>query len=210
MRKECTGFITAVKNAGESGRSLELLTPEGVTYLFAPGARRLNSKLLPVTRLYLLIQAEYEETPGFQRLSEAVVLADFSEFTKDAELFDLAAEAVRVVKIMLANTQSPEPFYALTLLFAEQMNKLFQSSAPQEQFQMLELKFYLYLLALCDFDVPLLCRQKGSGSALSKLCSSLSGLSISQGIRVQSPTIPTGAARAQLQDIYREQLDIVI
>ena len=53
-------------------------------------------------------------------------------------------------------------------------------------------------------------KRQGSGSALSKLCSSLSGLSISQGIRVQSPTIPTGAARAQLQDIYREQLDIVI
>ena len=51
------------------------------------------------------------------------MLADFSEFTKDAELFDLAAEAIRVVKIMLANTQSPEPFYALTLLFAEQMNE---------------------------------------------------------------------------------------
>lgn len=189
---------------------MELLTPEGITYLFAPGARRLSSKLLPVTRLYLLIQAEYEQTPGFQRLSEAVVLADFSEFTKDAELFDLSAEAVRVVKIMLANTQSPESFYALTLLFAEQMNKLFQSSAPQEQFQMLELKFYLYLLALCDFDVPLLCRQKGSGSTLSKLCSGLSGLSISQGIRAQSPTISTGTARAQLQEIYREQLDIVI
>ena len=137
-------------------------------------------------------------------------LACIRDSTKDAELFDLAAEAIRVVKIMLANTQSPEPFYALTLLFAEQMNKLFQSSAPQEQFQMLELKFYLYLLALCDFDVPLLCRQKGSGSALSKLCSSLSGLSISQGIQAQSSVIPIGAARAQLQDIYREQLDIVI
>ena len=210
MQRELTGLITSIKNAGESGRSIELFTAEGMVYLFAPGARKLNSRLLSLSRLYLLVRAECVETQGFTRLSDGVVLADFSPFTQDAELFSMAVRSMNTIRVILANTENPRSFYSLALLFMEQLNGLFQETASPFFFDALEVKLLIYLLALCDFDVPALSAQKAHYKPLQEVCESLSGQTISRAMCEHSTFEKAGQVRRVLEEIYREQLELQI
>ena len=206
-----TGLVTSVKNKGDSGRLVEIFTQDkGIVYVFAPGARRLFSKYMALTRLFAIVSLECVPNGEFYLLKDGRQLGGFESIERDAIKFAIVADVVKNLRIVSQNSTNKEKISALLMVLAELADKCGDFEVDSKALLTAVDKVYIYVLAYEGMDVTGLARRARYSDALVAMCEYMKGHTVSHVMTDEKVFENSDEAYCTLADIYREQFDMTI
>ena len=204
MNGNITGLITSVKNNADANRVIEVLTAEyGMVYVFASGARRLSSRFLPLTNLFTVVSLECTSNGNLLLLKDGKCLGGFKSIETDIDKLSMAADAVKNVRTISANSDAKSKIYALCMTYFELLDRCrdtYQAASAT-------VKFYIYLLHYSGFNVTSYAAEY-NGQELIEICRYLSGKKVSEAMTDNTTLDSAREAYDTLAHIYAAQLDM--
>ncbi len=205
-----SGLVTSVKNSGDVNKTIELITANGIQYIYASGARRLTSRFMPLTNVLSLVNLECVKNGNMLLLREGKQLGAFSNITADINKFFIAADMILSAKIAMTNSSKQAQIYSLVIVAMKTLDESGDFDLNRGKVIRITVKYYIYLLYCLGYNVPDLAVEYERHPALSLICNSLSGKKISDALIEDILFENIDTAIETLKTIYKEQLDMLI
>lgn len=205
-----SGIVTDSSNKGDSGKLIEIFTNNGPVKVYAAYARRLSSRLLPLTRLFSFVNAECVRNGDLYILKDGKQIAFFENIERDVIKFSIAADVIKNIRIITQNSNSADKFYAMLLVLLQRLNVLADYDSDKFAILTATLKFYIYVLAYMGIDVPACAEEERYSEELKEICRYLKGKRVSDALQDECVFETAESAYRTLADIYLKQFDIIL